>query len=313
MAVTGGFFNSLDNDRLYYADQVNSFFEGLVSPGVFESVDGALQVKAASGMNIQVEAGRLTDSKGRWLRNYAVLDLTIDSADVLLPRYDAVIAAIDSSMEKRAPEIYIKKGIPAGPPVKPSVIRNSYLEEYCLAYVYVDARASTITQSAITDTRPDNNLCGFVTGLIEQLNTTDLFIQFQTAFDEWFQTIKDTVKPFTLIRTYNSVYTTTEESETIIPINISQFNKELDILQVYINGLRLIPDLEYTLDSDEQITLAKDVRAGTSVFFEIFKSEDEQQNHSLTSGAYTMLTDKRSMTVDMSTNVGNAIIMEEME
>lgn len=33
----------------------------------------------------------------------------------------------------------------------------------------------------------------------------------------------------------------------------------------------------------------------------------------LISGTYTMLTDKSSITVDMSTNSGDAIIMEEME
>lgn len=162
-------------------------------------MDGALQVKAGAGMQVQVEAGRLVDSKGRWLRNDATLNLTIDPADVTLSRYDAIIAAIDSSMGKRTAEIYVKKGVAAASPIEPSIVRNSYLEEYCLAYVYVNKGVTSISQIAITDTRPNNTLCGFVTGLINQLDTTELFIQYQTAFDEWFDTVKDTLASSTLI------------------------------------------------------------------------------------------------------------------
>lgn len=271
--ITGGYFNSVNDDRLYYADQVNNFFEGLVGAGVFESVDGALQVKAGAGMQVQVAAGRLVDSKGRWLRNDATLNLTIDPADVTLPRYDAIIAAIDSSMEKRAAEIYVKKGVAANTPVKPSIVRNSYLEEYCLAYVYVNKGVTSISQSAITDTRPDNQICGFVTGLIKQLDTSELFIQYQTAFEEWFNAVKDTLGSY-IIRQYTSNYITTEAEESIIPINIPQYNKAIDILNVFVNGMKLIRGIDYTNSSNTQITLTKPLCAGAVVEFEVFKSAE---------------------------------------
>lgn len=300
MAITGGYFNSVNGDRLYYADQVNNFFEGLVGSGVFESVDGALQVKAGTGMQVQVLAGKLTDSKGRWLRNDAVLNLTIEPADVTLPRYDAVIAAIDSSLEKRAPSIYIKKGAAANAPVKPAIERNSYLEEYCLAYVYVDKSVTSISQSAITDTRPNNILCGFVTGLIDQVDTSELFIQYQTAFNEWFNAVKDTFGATTLIRQYTSSYTTTGEQESVIPINISQYNKEIDILNVYINGMKLIQNVDYTKDSNTQITLTKSLCAGAKVEFEVFKSVDGSNAETVVQLVYQLQTilNKTKITAD---------------
>lgn len=301
--VTGGFFNSVNDDRLYYADQVNNFFEGLVGAGVFESVDGGLQVKAGAGMQVQVAAGRLVDSKGRWLRNDAVLNLTIDPADVTLSRYDSIIAAIDSSMEKRTAEIYVKKGVAAASPSKPSIVRNTYLEEYCLAYVYVNKGVTSISQSAISDTRPDNSICGFVTGLIDQLNTSELFIQYQTAFDEWFNAVKDTLNP-TIIRQYTSSYTTTEEEESVIPINISQYNKAIDILDVYINGMKLVQDVDYTNSNNTHITLTKPLCAGAVVEFEVFKSAEGSNDESMEELVNQLQTDLNATKTDLNSTKG---------
>ena len=39
MAVTYGFFSSLNSDRLYNADQMSNYFKGLITNGVYESVD----------------------------------------------------------------------------------------------------------------------------------------------------------------------------------------------------------------------------------------------------------------------------------
>ncbi|MCM1227049.1 MAG: hypothetical protein NC320_06430, partial [Clostridium sp.] len=56
---------------------------------------------------------------------------------------------------------------------------TSSLEEYYLAYVYVNKGVTSISQSAVTDTRLDNALYGFVMRLIKQLNMSELFAQYQ--------------------------------------------------------------------------------------------------------------------------------------
>lgn len=38
MAVTYGFFNSVNGDRKYNADQMSSYFDGLVTDGVYEKI-----------------------------------------------------------------------------------------------------------------------------------------------------------------------------------------------------------------------------------------------------------------------------------
>ena len=47
--VTYGFFNSVDGDRRYTADQMSNYFKGLISDGVYEGLGSALVVTAGDG------------------------------------------------------------------------------------------------------------------------------------------------------------------------------------------------------------------------------------------------------------------------
>ena len=115
--------------------------------------------------------------------------------------------------------------------------------------------------------------CGFTHQLFDQVDTTDIFAQYDTAFNEWFSNVKETLATATLIRQYTSSYTTETQDQTVIPINISQFNINLDILNVFINGLKLIQGVDYTKDATT-ITLNLGVDTGTQIEFEVFKSID---------------------------------------
>jgi hypothetical protein len=71
--------------------------------------------------------------------------------------------------------------------------RSETVNEYCLAYVYIKAGATEIKASDIEDTRGDNTVCGWVTGLIEQLSTTTLFTQWESLFNNWFNNLQDLI------------------------------------------------------------------------------------------------------------------------
>lgn len=69
------------------------------------------------------------------------------------------------------------------------------------------------------------------------------------------------------IVSYESVFTTTEIT-TEVPINISQFDKDNDLLIVYINRLRAIPGSDYTISSDgNKIQLTNSLEASQVVNF----------------------------------------------
>lgn len=190
MAWTSGFFNSVNGDRLYNADQMSAIFEGLVSSGVYASVGNKLAVQPNSGMTIQINTGRGWFNK-RWVNNDSEYLQTLEAADVLLNRYCAVCIRVDRAEESRTAEPYFKYSDFASAPVKPTMEHTETVDEYCLAYVYIKAGATAITAADIEDTRSNTELCGWVTGLIEQLSTTTLFEQWTAIFNEWFISLQD--------------------------------------------------------------------------------------------------------------------------
>ena len=92
---------------------------------------------------------------------------------------------------------YIKKGTFAGSPKAPALQRDSDMYELGLAEISISAGATTITQGDITDLRLDNNSCGVVHGVVDQVDTTTIFNQYKTwledrqaeygnEFNDWF-------------------------------------------------------------------------------------------------------------------------------
>lgn len=284
MAITSGFFNSVNGDRKYNAEQMSMYFDKLITSGVYPNPSTNLQVIATSGMTVNVLPGRgIIDC--RWLNNDANEPLTLEASDVLLNRIDAVVMVLDLNESVRNCHIRIKKGAPATTPSAPTMERSEYVKEYCLAQIYVGALVEEITQVDITDTRANTNICGWVTGLIEQVDTATLFLQWQTAyanyydktthdFDVWFANIRDTLTTSAVIKRFVSSYVTETEGEKNIVIGVANFNAGIDLLNVYINGLRLIEANEYTINPDNTITLALGVIKGTPILFEVYKVVD---------------------------------------
>ena len=273
--VTYGFFDSVDGDRKYNADDISNYFLKLISNGVFATPSSSMQVLASSGMTVKVSQG-WGFIKCKWINNDSDFYLTLDESDIILNRADRIVLRLNQ--ETRLIEIAVKKGTPAENAYAPDLQRDEKIWELSLAYVYVWAGQKEITQANISDERGYSHLCGWVTGLIQQIDTTNLFTQYDTAFWLWFHTIKDSIIPnATLVRQLSTSYITTAEEETTIPIENAEYNPYLDILNVYINGMKLIPDIDFTInisqDGFHSITLTKALDVvGTPVEFEILKS-----------------------------------------
>ena len=192
MAWTSGFFNSVNGDRLYNADQMSRIFEGLITDGVYESVANKLAVQPNSGMTIQIATGRGWFGR-HWVNNDSEYKLTVAQSDVILNRYVAVVIKVDDTDAVRDAVPYLKYSDYATTPVKPTMTRTETVKEYCLAYIYIKAGSTAITASDIEDTRQDTNLCGWVTGLIDQITPDTLYTQFTALFNEWFSGLQDLI------------------------------------------------------------------------------------------------------------------------
>lgn len=294
MAITSGYFDSIDHDRLYDAATMSNYFEGLVSDGIYENIGDKFIVQAGSGLTISVGSGRGL-IKTRWIKNDASVSFELDAADVQLNRIDAVVLRLDLTESGREITIAVKKGTSAANPTAPAMTRNTDIYELCLAYVRISRGTTSISQSYITDMRA-SNLCGYVTGLIRQVDTAELFLQWQTAYEnyyaestaafdaymaakraeftEWFNSLTTSLNVNTAITKYtNSVTKIGTTSE--VSVGIPEYDSSNDVIFVYINGVHMTDGVEYRASGSgdaAKITLANVVSGNNTFTFDVLKN-----------------------------------------
>lgn len=279
MALTYGFFNSVNSDRVYNADQIGDMFEGLISGGVYESVGDAFKVSPSSGLTVSVGSGRAIVGN-KWAKLDAATTLTLNAASVTQNRYTAIVLRRNATA--RTVTLEMIDGAPATNPTKPSITRNATTYDILLAYVRVNANATAITAANIEDTRANTSVCGFVTGLISQVDTSDLFTQYETAYDEnltalesWEASMKSQFEAWLAalteelqVNTYIQEYKTFKAGITSDFYNSTSGNYEIafsdipdysytdgDIIDVYINGLKGIEGVNYALDTSNGVVI----------------------------------------------------------
>ena len=292
-SVNSGFYDAVNSDRTYYAADMNRPYKRIVANGVFAQQNGNastdLQVSAYSGMTIQVAAGEGLFGN-RWFENPTTLSITVPDNTNIVPRLDSVIAQVDLRQSGRCGNIVYRTGTPASTPVAPAINQTADVYEYRLANVRVEASATSITSSKITDMRGSED-CPWVTGLITQVDTSTLFNQFKAAymeyyaamtadFDAWaaqekqnwndfFDSLSDELTMTMNIMTLTNYHTTTT-TESEISIGIASYDPEHDVLMVFVNGL-LLNSARYTADASK-ITLTNALSSGQHVNFVVFKS-----------------------------------------
>lgn len=292
MAITSGFFDSIDGDRKYNAEQMSNYFDGLISNGIYENIGQRFVVTARTDgfLGVNVGTGRAIINC-HWIKNDATVSLTLNPSDIQYPRIDAIVLRLDKTESGRNIDIAVKTGVPSPTPSAPSLTKNQNIYELMLAAVTVGKNAGTISQGNISDRR-SSSLCGWVTGVIKQVDTSDLFLQWQTAYEQQFDAFDDYMaekkKEFeawftSLTKTLNVDMQLTKYQRTvytngitqIVSVGIPEYDSENDILFAFIGGVLLVEDDEYAIvgtGEEAYIVLKKEI-IGESVFtFIILKS-----------------------------------------
>lgn len=178
-----GLFNSINGDRKYKAEEFSEFFATFIGNGIFINPSDCLQIIAVGdSLDIIVRPGKAWIN-GRYLVNDEDYLYTLDRGDTTLNRIDRIVVRCDYIERKIS--VSIKKGTLSANPVAPTLKRDADAYELALADIYVAKGALTITQAAITDTRLNNNLCGLMHNPIYQVDTTSIFNQYQSWFDNY--------------------------------------------------------------------------------------------------------------------------------
>ena len=184
MAQKYGFFNSVNNDRVYDAADVARFLSKFFTNGIFNN---SLAVSSNDNMTISVATGN-ANINGYSYENTETLTLDIEEADSELNRIDSVIVRLD--LTNRQITTMILQGSYATTPSQPSITRTGTIYDLRLANILVSAGATRITTEMITDTRFGND-CGNVTQAVLELDTSEIFAQYESWFNQWFSNLQD--------------------------------------------------------------------------------------------------------------------------
>lgn len=170
-------------DRAANAETLAMYLKTFFTDGVVMHSSTALQVDAKEGLTVQIRPGRAF-LDGRVLDSTAVEELTLDESSYLLNRIDRIIFRLDYG--NRLMKFMVLKGEEGSEPMAPELQRDADIYDMCLAEVYVGAATTTLSQSNITDTRANSEVCGIAAAAITQLDTATLYRQFTAQFTEAF-------------------------------------------------------------------------------------------------------------------------------
>ena len=193
MAVQNFPFDSLSADNpdraansKIFADYLKSFFSDGIFPVLTQFPDmHQLAVRASNpaGMSVVVDTGMGLIS-GRQYAQDAERTLQIPAADTSLPRKDRIVLRMDLNTQYRNNELYVMTGTAASSPQPPALTRNNVVYELALATISVAANATSITAADITDERANTDVCGYVTNVLGQVDTSVINAQFQAFFEQ---------------------------------------------------------------------------------------------------------------------------------
>ena len=181
------FFNDINDDRIYYAEDFARHLKKYFSNGIFNN---ELQVISNNDMTVTIQSGD-ANIEGYRYTNTDNLVKNIDVADGQLSRIDNVVIRLDLTNRLISAQIVI--GSFDENPIAPPLERSTTIYDIKLAEIKINAGATAIGQEDIKDTRFDTNLCGNVISTVQTPDTTDLFIQYDVAFNDWFESVKDTL------------------------------------------------------------------------------------------------------------------------
>lgn len=152
-------FSSVSNDRQYSAGEWRKYFGTLIKDGVVQNALNECQVKPQTLPNktVFVDTGAIFIQGAMRILESAE-NLSIDDNTSGNSRIDRIVARLNFADRKI--ELAVLKGTPSSSPTAKTLTRNTSVWELALADITLTNGFSTIVGTAITDQRPDTDLCG---------------------------------------------------------------------------------------------------------------------------------------------------------
>lgn len=255
------FFNDVDGDRIYYAEDFAEYFIPFFTNGIFNN--GCQVLGNTNDMAVNVSTGRAFINGYRY-RNKQSKTLTIENADGVLNRIDNIVIRLD--LTNRNISTQVIKGSFLNNPVAPDLTRTSTIYDLRIAKVYIPAGTTEITQDLIEDCRFINSDCGNVISPIKTPDTEQLFIQMQAIFDKfiadstngfdtWFDSIKNQLDSDAAGNLQNQINNLNSNK-----VDNAKFDLDSNNLQLLANGKNVgdsvhIPGITDTATGEEDLKI----------------------------------------------------------
>lgn len=149
MSIRCGFFNSVNNDRKYNAEDMGRLFEGVISDGVFSSVESKFEIEPVpQTMNLLVNNGKAWFHE-RYFEIYNPETVTIRTTNIN-SRIDAICICINTNESVRAGSIEVVEGSEAEEPSKPDMPIEDGVYYIPIAWVTIEGNDNVSTNLDIT-------------------------------------------------------------------------------------------------------------------------------------------------------------------
>lgn len=285
MALTYGFYNSIEGDRTYDAIQMGQIFDGIITDGIYATYLKAMVVKASSNASeVIVQPGRAWFNH-TWTYIDADYPVEAPAPEVILDRVDTLVLDINAEYSARENKLVWVQGTPASVnPAAPALINTTTHHQYPLCNAYRKAGTTMIYAADITN-RVGTSATPFVTGVLKGINIDDLLSQWDDEFHTWETATKTSFEGWMLNQ--QNVYTTWYNTIK------DQMEGDLTDFEAWFETIRGIIDEEAATHLQAEIdALAAMLPAGSHITVTTTNTELYLRNVTITDGAGHSATTK---------------------
>ena len=173
MAFSYGFFDSVNLDRVYTAEEFTGYLSHLICNGILDTYGDCFSMKSHNDLTITIGTGRAWIN-GHYFCNSSAYTIDLSSyVNESLARYVAIGISCDTSDSARLCQLEISAGLAANAPSIPAFVNTEEKTYLTLGAVYLSAGTTSIAKSNIRDYR-DTTKCGYVRCILGKCKVSEI-------------------------------------------------------------------------------------------------------------------------------------------